>query len=164
MTDILISYAREDRAVAEVLAGFLSSAGYSVWWDRDLLSGVDYEQEIQTQLATARAVIVIWSAASTKSGWVRDEASAAMQRGVLVPVNLWGTAPPLGFRSLHTIALDPQDPVQLLKAVTRLISTPAHPPALAPPPRPPSGLGTFELVFFGLLALAFAFLVHRIIS
>ena len=34
MADIFIGYAREDRAVAAVLAKALEGCGWSVWWDR----------------------------------------------------------------------------------------------------------------------------------
>jgi hypothetical protein len=163
MSDIFISYAREDRHVAATLATILAAYGFVTWWDRDLLSGIDYEQEIARQLETAKAVIVLWSATSTKSGWVRDEAAAAVARGVLVPVMLDGATPPLGFRSLHAISLDPDDPAELLRAVTRLIATPTHPPAFLPPPRRPA-IPWIELTVATVIVAALVILLRRILS
>ena len=39
MADIFISYKSEERALPEALASDLRAAGYSVWWDVDLLGG-----------------------------------------------------------------------------------------------------------------------------
>ncbi len=39
MSDIFISYAREDREIAGRLAGALEAAGWSVWWDSKLRAG-----------------------------------------------------------------------------------------------------------------------------
>lgn len=119
-SDVFLSYARQDRPAAQFLAQALERSGYTVWWDRELLGGQDFEQEIGRQLASARAVVVLWSEASVKSDWVRDEAASARDRGVLVPARLNGTLPPMGFRSLHTIAFDPADPVALMRAIVRL--------------------------------------------
>jgi hypothetical protein len=41
MADIFISYARPDRARAKALAEALERNGWSVWWDRGILLGVD---------------------------------------------------------------------------------------------------------------------------
>ena len=39
VTDVFISYAREDRAQAGELAQLLEQHGYTVWWDFDLVGG-----------------------------------------------------------------------------------------------------------------------------
>jgi hypothetical protein len=38
MTDVFISYAREDRETAAKLAKVLEDQGYSVWWDPVILT------------------------------------------------------------------------------------------------------------------------------
>lgn len=158
MSDVLISYSREDRATAAVLAAYLELHGFECWWDRDLLSGDDFEQEIGRQLATARAVVVIWSNASVKSGWVRDEASAAMERGVLVPVTLGAPLIPFGFRSLHAIPLNVDNPAELLRAIVRL--TAKEPRPVPFPVRKANGLGWVEgLCLLALILAAAAFLL-----
>ena len=74
MADVFISYAREDRPFAARLAHALEAGGRTVWWDREILPGKDFAELIAAELAQAKAVVVIWSPASGKSGWVRDEA------------------------------------------------------------------------------------------
>jgi TIR domain len=105
MADVFISYAREDRHRAERLAHALEAAGCSVWWDREILPGHDFTAVIAAELAAARAVIVIWSAASIASRWVRDEAAEGLERNALVPVLFDGVEPPMGFRSIHAADL-----------------------------------------------------------
>jgi hypothetical protein len=65
-----------------------------------------------------------------RSDWVRDEASRALGRGVLVPALIDDTEIPFGFGQLQTCALadwqgEPAHPAfnQLLKAVAELIFT-----------------------------------------
>jgi hypothetical protein len=105
MADIVLSYARENRQQAESLAGALENAGWSVWWDRAILPGVSYEQVIEAELSSARCVVVLWSAAARQSNWVRDEATLALSRDVLVSVLLDDSEPPLGFRQQQTANL-----------------------------------------------------------
>jgi TIR domain-containing protein len=152
VSDVFISYAREDRQTASTLAALLSRAGYDIFWDRDLLSGSDFEQVIEVELAQAKAVVVLWSATSVRSGWVRDEAADAMARGVLVPVAVAGVDPPLGFRSLHVIPFS-TDPTELLRAIVRLAAQPAR--AAAKPIRP-LGIGLIEAACLLLLLAVLA--------
>ena len=105
MADLFISYAREDRPTAALLAQRLEAGGRSVWWDREILPGKDFARLIAAELAQAKAVLVLWSPHSAESGWVRDEAREGLERGVLVPVLLGVAEPPLGFRSLHAVDL-----------------------------------------------------------
>lgn len=103
MARIFLSYARTDRERVGKLAAALENAGHQVWWDRRLIGGAEFERQIEKALNEAEVVVVVWSAASVKSHWVRDEASAGRDRNRLVPVSLDGAQPPLGFRQLHTI-------------------------------------------------------------
>ncbi|MEM8772651.1 MAG: TIR domain-containing protein [Pseudomonadota bacterium] len=104
MADIFISYARADRAKIEKLAAALEGEGYSVWWDRQIVGGSDFSEEIERELTQAKAVIVAWSAESIKSRWVKDEAGAAAEVDKLVPICLddCGGAP-LGFKQYHFV-------------------------------------------------------------
>jgi len=125
MADVFISYARADRTVAEILARTLEECGWSVWWDREILGGQPYDEVIERELDAARCVIVLWSGVSVGSNWVKSEAEAAADRGVLVPVLIEGVRLPLGFRRWHTIDLigwrgDPEGPQ--FKSVLRAIS------------------------------------------
>jgi len=105
MADVVLSYARENRQQAESLAHALEHAGWSVWWDRAILPGTSFEQVIEAELSAARCVVVLWSAAARQSNWVRDEASLALSRDVLVSALLDDSKLPLGFRQQQTVSL-----------------------------------------------------------
>jgi pimeloyl-ACP methyl ester carboxylesterase len=102
---LFISYARDDEAVAATLAAALENAGHTVWWDRRLTGGAEYNRVIEAALDSCDKVIVLWSAHSKNSAWVRDEATVAINSAKIVPVTVDGTAPPLGFRQFHTVDL-----------------------------------------------------------
>lgn len=106
MASIFLSYARENLGVAQSLAGALERIGHSVWWDRHIKGATQFATEIESALARAEAVIVLWSQASIGSPWVRDEASAARDSGRLVPASLDGVQPPMGFRQYQSVDLN----------------------------------------------------------
>lgn len=140
---VFISYAREDREAAQALAGALADDGHRVWWDRDLGGGDDFSVEIERQLTAARVAIVLWSAASVQSGFVRDESSRARDAGKLLPVRIEDVALPLGFGTLHTLDLigwdgdaDDEACVVLRDEVRRHVSSTRQ--AIAAPRSPPS--------------------------
>jgi len=101
MADIFISYASEDRQRAHALAETLGARGWSVWWDREIPIGQAFDEVIEKALAGAKCVIVLWSAVSVASEWVRNEASEAKRRGILVPVFIDPVDAPLAFRLLN---------------------------------------------------------------
>jgi hypothetical protein len=78
VADVFLAYVSEDRTVAEKISHGLEKMGLSVWWDRHLQGGVDFASEIERQLLAAKAVVVLWSARSRSSQWVRDEAQQAL--------------------------------------------------------------------------------------
>ncbi len=102
MARLFLSYARKDAATAGRLATTLEAAGHSVWWDRRLAGGARFSDDIEQEIHRCDRLLVLWSPASTKSVWVRDEAAAARDLGKLVPLSLDGAVPPLGFRQFHT--------------------------------------------------------------
>jgi hypothetical protein len=77
---VFISYSRKDKVIAKALADDLAAAGVPVWWDREIYPGDDFHNAIVTALDQAQAVIVIWSADSAASPWVRDEARRAAHK------------------------------------------------------------------------------------
>ena len=128
MSDIFISYAREDRAQAQRLAQALQQRGWAVWWDREILPGQTFDREIERALDAARAVVVLWSPHAVASDWVRNEAGAAQDRGVLVPALIAGNTIPLAFRRNQAAQLagwkgeDAHDGWQALcRGITRLL-------------------------------------------
>lgn len=139
MASLFLSYVRKDAATARALASLLEKAGHSVWWDRHIKGGAQYAQEIEAALKAAGKVVVLWSAGSVGSPWVRDEAAAGRDTGRLVPVSLDGTQAPLGFGQYQTINFSnwrgrgkPSAFQSLLDALassgnTALVTTPSRP-------------------------------------
>ena len=105
MSDIFISYKREDLAIAELLAGELEHQGFSVWWDPRILPGERFAKAIKRELGKAKCIIVLWSKWSVESDWVLDEAEIGKQRGILVPAWIDNVEIPLGFRGILTASL-----------------------------------------------------------
>ena len=105
MADIFLSYAREDEARAAVVARVLGELGWSVFWDRRIIAGTSWDEVVERELEACRCVVVLWSAASIGSRWVKTEARAALERSTLVPANLDRSVPPLEFRFLESAQL-----------------------------------------------------------
>ena len=102
MIEIFISYAEEDRVHAEALSHALEQQNWSVWWDKQIPTGKPFDEVIETALDEAKCVIVMWSAHSVKSRWVRTEAGEAANRNILVPVFIEHVKIPLAFRRIQT--------------------------------------------------------------
>src|SRR5207248_3226358 len=105
MASVFLSYDHEDAQRAAPIAATLEKAGHSVWWDRHIHGGAEYNSEIEGAVERAAAVVVLWSERSVRSAWVRDEAAEGRDGGKLVPVSIDGTKPPMGFRQYQTIHL-----------------------------------------------------------
>lgn len=102
---VFVSYSRDDLSRARPVIDALQAEGLNVWWDGLLAGGDAYAHTTEAALETADAVVVLWSARSIQSHWVRDEATRGRDRGRMVPVSLDGTMPPLGFRQIQYIDL-----------------------------------------------------------
>ena len=105
MTDVFVSYAHSDGAVAERVADALRSDGFRVWRDDELPAHRAYVDVIQERLTAAAAVVVLWSAEAAKSQWVRAEADSARMSGRLVQAVLDGNLPPLPFNQIQSADL-----------------------------------------------------------
>jgi len=115
LTDVFVSYARQDRDRIAPLIRALEARGLDVWWDSRIRGGAEYTREIEAQLVAAGAVLVVWSRHSIESLWVADEASAGQEQGKLVPISIDPVAPRIGFRQFQTLdfsawSQDPSDP------------------------------------------------------
>ena len=109
MTDVFVSYAHSDGAIAERVADVLRGDGFRVWRDDELPAHRAYVDVIQERLNSAAAVIVLWSAEAAKSQWVRAEADTARMSGRLVQAVLDGTLPPLPFNQIQSADLSGWD-------------------------------------------------------
>jgi adenylate cyclase len=106
MADVFVSYARNDKALVAPVVAAIEASGWSVWWDPEIAPGQEFDNLITTELAAARAVVVVWTPTSVNSRWVRGEARDAADRGVLVPARFSDARLPLDVRAIHTIDLD----------------------------------------------------------
>lgn len=152
MSDIFISYKREDEVRVARLVQALQKSGLDPWWDRGLPGGESWRENIQTALAAARVVIVAWTHESVGPGgdFVRDEASQAKARGALIPVLMEHVRPPLGFGEVQAVDLagwngSVRDPsfLDLVAAVRAKLEGREAPAARAPAKR------LFRRVFYG---------------
>lgn len=121
MSDIFISYAREDRESAKALAADLQTRGYRVWWDAELVAADDFQEVILSALGKAGAVVVLWTKSSVKSHFVRDEARYALHYKKLVAVkapDLDVLEIPFGFQGQHTEDFDNRE--QIVRGIAKL--------------------------------------------
>lgn len=105
MSDIFISYCREERAAARHFAECFAGEGFSVWWDAVLRSGQTFDEVIESELRAAKAVVVLWSPRSVASRWVRAEATLADRANKLVPVIIETCNLPIIFELTHAADL-----------------------------------------------------------
>ena len=122
MSAVFISYASADRHTAELLRARLQEYGIDVWIDRDIDAGEPWSATIETALASARCVIVLWSPASVSSTWVLREARFADREETLLPVVIGGARPPLEFDHLQTLDLMPWNGDPAAAPFTELLS------------------------------------------
>jgi beta-lactam-binding protein with PASTA domain len=115
MDQVFISYASADRDRAKRLAAVMEAKGYKVWWDREIAAGQTFDEVIEKALDDSKCVVVLWSATSVRSDWVKTEAAEAAKRKVLVPALIDEVKIPLEFRRIQAADLThwnghPDDP------------------------------------------------------
>jgi len=143
---LFVSYSRGDLERARPVIDLLEAAGFDGWWDGRLEGGENFLQTTETALETAECVVVLWSATSVASHWVRDEAQRGRERGCLVPLTIDGTMAPLGFRQFQILDIggwdgraDSAEAARILVAVRARIGEAGAPAAVpAAPSSPPA--------------------------
>lgn len=105
MSDIFVSYKKDDRAIAERLVTALRATGKDVWWDDALTPHEAWDAMIERQIAAARVVLVLWSPRSVHSDWVRSEAHYAQDHHKMVPVMVEQCSIPLAFMLRQAVDL-----------------------------------------------------------
>ena len=107
MSDVFVSYKAEDRRRVKPLVDALEAEGYSVWWDEQIGGGAQWRSTIESELNSAKCVIVAWSKRSVSEDgtFVQDEATRAQQRHVYVPVLIDKVHLPLGFGETQALPL-----------------------------------------------------------
>ncbi|MGI9288400.1 MAG: toll/interleukin-1 receptor domain-containing protein [Pseudomonadales bacterium] len=163
MTHIFLSYSRQDIDKAKQLAEALEKSGLSVWWDRAISPGKTFDQVIETALEESSWAIVLWSARSIESNWVKAEAEEALRRNNLVPVLIEDVRPPLAFRRLEAAELQKWDgnvSDHEFRQLVEVLGGTAPPPDPSPEPDEPSqpigtamSTGKKAAIGFGLVLL-----------
>lgn len=105
MNDIFIGYSRSDSAIAERLVQRFRQEGWEVFIDRQTLVGRKWHKEIERELHAARAVVVLWSAASRDSDFVLEEAEYGKRKDILFPAFIERVECPYGFGRIQTADL-----------------------------------------------------------
>ena len=103
--DIFISYSRRDRDRVTHIATALEAEGYSVWWDRDLRAGEEFDNVIDKHIKQSKAIVVVWSQTAINSNWVKEEAEDGVEENKLVPVLIDDVTIPRGFRRIQAAEL-----------------------------------------------------------
>ena len=97
MSDVFVSYKRENLAPVNRLVEALRAEGIGVWWDQDIPPNAAWEATIERELAAATLVIVAWSPAAVASDNVKAEARWARGQNRLLQVFVEACDPPLFF-------------------------------------------------------------------
>ncbi|MDP7146134.1 MAG: TIR domain-containing protein [Pseudomonadales bacterium] len=134
MSDIFVSYSREDRERVKPLVDALVSHGYDVWWDRELAPGDRFETVIDKEILRTKCVLVVWSRHSIDSTWVRNEALEGQDRDILVPVHLDQVRTAVAFRQTQGADLcqwpqhvDPEEFEGLLRSIAAKVGDAREP-------------------------------------
>ncbi len=128
MSEIFISYAKQDRSRAKEVAARLEQEGWSVFWDRNIPIASTWDEVLENEISTMKVMVVLWSNASVASEWVRTEAEEGASRKILVPVILENVSLPLRFRALQAADIsdwigsqpDTSGMSQLVDAIARI--------------------------------------------
>jgi formylglycine-generating enzyme required for sulfatase activity len=105
MSDVFISYRKEDFAIADRVIDALKAHGLAVWWDESLTARAAWDAELEREIAAAATVVVLWTPRSVVSDWVRTEAYYGQEHGKLIPVMMEPCTIPLAFMLRQTVNL-----------------------------------------------------------
>ncbi|MAK63015.1 MAG: hypothetical protein CMK09_18755 [Ponticaulis sp.] len=83
MSDVFISYKREQRPMVAKLARLLRSFDLQVWFDASLSAGEHFSDEIDREAHEAKCILVCWSPDARNSRWVKAEALIGFEQDKL---------------------------------------------------------------------------------
>jgi formylglycine-generating enzyme required for sulfatase activity len=88
--DVFLSYASQDRAVAEQVCAGLEGSGITCWMaPRDIAPGAVYARAIMAAIKGCRAMVVVFSAHANASDHVLNEVSSGLSRRIpIVPFRI----------------------------------------------------------------------------
>ena len=145
LSDIFLSYNREDQQTARLFAERFEANGLHVWWDSTLRAGEAYDEVTEAALRSAKAVVVLWSLRAVASRWVRAEATVAQRNQTLVPCMIEPCERPIMFELTQTADLsywngaehDPRWQAFLADVIRHVRQSTMHvPPSAVEAPKP----------------------------
>lgn len=92
MTDVFLAFAAADADRVAPIAAALQSRGFNVYQ-----SPAVADPSAEAVLASAKAVIIVWSTASTTGDWPGRAADSGKDREILLPIFLDAVAPRVGY-------------------------------------------------------------------
>ncbi len=146
LVDVFISYARAEVTFARALAETLREEGFSVWFDEKIYAGAQWEALLLSTLATAKAVLVVWSTTSLTRPWVLREARLAIETGRIVPITIDDVVLPDEFRTHQLAKMAGWDGSGAHPELERLLTGLSQ---LAPPSRIETVRPGFDTEFLG---------------
>jgi len=105
MADVFVSYTRTDAVAAKVIADALSAHGLIVFYDANIPTGDVWDERIEHEAKSAKAIAVLWSKTSRTREWVRNEARVGKDKGILFPARLDDCEVPIEFTHIQTANL-----------------------------------------------------------
>ncbi|MGB3342390.1 MAG: toll/interleukin-1 receptor domain-containing protein [Aequorivita sp.] len=81
---IFISYSRHDTEYVSALAKALRDEGFDVWFDKNIRTGTDWDDTLETELKKADTIVLVMSKTSVASENVKDEMSYVMNLGKII--------------------------------------------------------------------------------
>lgn len=105
MSNIFISYSRDDSEFVLSLAKVLRESGVSIWLDQwDIPPGANWDDSVEQALRDCTSMLVIWSKSSVKSQNVKDEVGYAHSNDkTIIPVYLENCDIPFRWRRKQRI-------------------------------------------------------------
>ncbi len=85
--DIFISYSSKQKSIADGVCHYLEDNGFKCWMaPRDIPSGSEYGDLIDTAIITCKVVVLLFSEPASVSKWVKGEINVAFSEGkVIIP-------------------------------------------------------------------------------
>ena len=108
MTQVFVSYAREDLRVALPLIEAIGQTGLNVWHPGAISPEGSFVEQGRRELESAQCVVLLWSKAAAQSGFVQQEIRQAIQAWSsdrLVLAALDDAALPVGLRDLSAFSI-----------------------------------------------------------
>jgi hypothetical protein len=121
MKHVFVSHAHEDERTTTAICDALNAEGICTWVSfRDIPSGANWDESIETALAQASAVVVIVSPSSVLSRYVRAEVEEAIrQQQTVIPVIIKVARLPLRWGTLQYVKWNSRNAAAAARQIAR---------------------------------------------